>query len=53
MKVFAVVIFAVMSLGLLGCPEEQAKPDPSKAASTSAAKPAAASSAKPADTGGW
>lgn len=45
MKVFAVLCFTALSFGLLGCPEDAPKPDPSKAS----AKPAApATSAAPA-----
>jgi hypothetical protein len=59
MKMFAVLSLAALSFGLLGCPEEEAKPDPSKAAGAKAAT-SAAPAAAPAPTtkakeegGGW
>lgn len=56
MKLLATALTLAMSLALLGCPDEGAKSDPSKAASS--AKPATtttASAAAPAapGTGGW
>ena len=56
MKMFAVVSLAALSFCLLGCPEEEAKPDPSKAAGakagTSAAPAAPAPSTKAKEEGG-
>ncbi len=55
MKLLAVVLTALMSLALFGCPDEGAKSDPAKAQSSAKPATTAAASAAPAapGTGGW
>lgn len=47
------LVVAFSSTVLLGCPDDKATPDNSKAAATAAPGASAAPSAKPAAKGGW